>query len=209
MQNQVDNVQNKKSEPYCILPQLPYSFDALEPVISAKSLEFHYGKHHKGYVDKTNKLIKNTEFETKSLEEVIQSADGPLYNNAAQVWNHTFFWNCLTPASQGLNSGNLFESIEKAFGSFDEFKKQFTNKGVSLFGSGYVWLVANKQGELSIKTGKNAYNPLVDELIPLLTCDVWEHAYYLDYQNKRDEFLTNFWKIVNWDFVQSKFKLQH
>lgn len=209
MQKQTQFSDATTSHQYCSLPTLPFDVRALEPYISENTIEFHYGKHHKGYVDKLNKIIVGTEFESMSLEDVIRKSKGSIFNNAAQVWNHTFFWNCLTPSSRELSKGNLSSAIESSFGTFDNFKMQFTQKGINLFGSGYVWLVADRDQKLSIKTGKNAYNPLVDELTPLLTCDVWEHAYYLDYQNKRNEFLKNFWKIVNWEFVESRFESFH
>lgn len=190
---------------YYSLPPLPYAKDALEPTMSPKTLDVHYGKHHEGYVDKLNKLIAGTEFESQPIESVIRKASGPLYNNAAQAWNHTFFWNCLTPSSSEPKSGNLLKAIEAAFGSLTEFKTQFSKTGEDLFGSGYVWLVKNKKDELEIKSGSNAYNPMTEGLTPLFTVDVWEHAYYLDHLNLRKDYLQNIWKIANWDFVQARY----
>lgn len=201
----IQNSESKKvSEVYCQLPQLPFAPSALEPVISKETIEFHYGKHHKGYVDKLNKLIHGTPLENLSLEEVIKKSSGKLYDNAAQVWNHTFYWNCLTPKSVEPEAGELFKCIEHCFGSMSEFKLRFSKSGEDLFGSGYVWLVKDGS-ELKILNGNDAYNPIKDNLIPILTCDVWEHAYYIDYRNARKEYLTNLWKIVNWDFVESQF----
>lgn len=190
---------------YYSLPELPFSKNSLEPTMSAKTLDAHYGKHHKGYVDKLNKLIRGTEFESRPIDDVIKSATGPLYNNAAQAWNHTFFWNCLTPQSTEPTDGKVVKSITECFGSIAEFKTKFSKVGEELFGSGYVWLVINTKGALEIKPGSNAYNPMVDGLIPILTVDVWEHAYYLDHLNARNEYLSNIWKIVNWDFVAANF----
>lgn len=187
------------------LPPLPYSEDALEPVISREIMKFHYEKHHAGYVEKTNKLLQQSNLRGKSLEEIIQQSSGPLFNNAAQVWNHTFFWNCMKPGGSMLNSGELMESINNCFGSFDEFKTTFSKAGEDLFGSGWVWLFKDPSGVLKIEGRSNADTPVKDSLTTLLTLDVWEHAYYLDYKNERKKFIAKFWSIVNWDFVQSNF----
>ena len=183
------------------LPELPYAKDALAPHISAETIEYHYGKHHKAYVDNLNKLIPGTEFENMPLEDIIKKATGGVFNNAAQVWNHTFYWNCLSPKGSGAPTGALAQAIEKAFGSFDKFKEQFANAGMTRFGSGWAWLVKNADGSLTIESTGNADNPMKDGKKPLLTCDVWEHAYYIDYRNARAKYIEAFWNIVNWDFV--------
>lgn len=183
------------------LPELPYAKNALEPHMSAETLEFHYGKHHQTYVDNLNKLIAGTEFENLSLEDIIKRSSGGLFNNAAQVWNHTFFWNCLSPNGGGAPSGKLAEAIDKAFGSFDKFRERFTQTALTTFGSGWAWLVKNADGSLDIVSTSNAGTPMTDGRQALLTCDVWEHAYYIDYRNARAKFLENFWNIVNWEFV--------
>ena len=183
------------------LPDLPYARDALAPHISAETIEYHYGKHHKTYVDNINRLITGTEFEKMSLEEIIQKSSGGIFNNAAQVWNHTFYWNCLSPNGRGEPTGEIANAITKQFGSFTEFKEKFTNAAVTLFGSGWAWLVKNADGSLSIETMSNAGNPLKDGKRALLTCDVWEHAYYIDYRNARAKYMDSFWDLVNWEFV--------
>lgn len=187
------------------LPPLPYAMDALQPSISKETLEYHYGKHHKAYVDNLNKLVPGTEFENMSLEEIIMKSSGPIFNNAAQVWNHTFYWNCLTPKSAKEPSGKLADAIKKKFGSFDEFKKAFTEAGTKLFGSGWTWLAKDGNGELEIINESNAGLPMKSNKKALLTCDVWEHAYYIDYRNLRPKYIENFWNIVNWDFVAENF----
>ena len=183
------------------LPPLPYEMNALEPHISAETLEYHYGKHHQTYVTNLNKLIEGTEFENASLEDIIKKADGGIFNNAAQVWNHTFYWNCLSPNGGGDPSGALADAINQAFGSFDAFKEKFSTSAVTNFGSGWTWLVRNKDDGLEIVNTSNAGNPMVDGHTPLLTCDVWEHAYYIDYRNARPKYVEAFWNLVNWDFV--------
>jgi Fe-Mn family superoxide dismutase len=188
------------------LPELPYAKDALLPHISAETLEYHYGKHHKTYVDNINKLIQGTEFANSSLEDIIRKASGGVFNNGAQVWNHTFYWNCLSPKGGGEPSGALAAAITKAFGSFAQFKEKFTNSAVTLFGSGWAWLVKNNDGSLTIEAMSNAGNPLKDGKKPLLTCDVWEHAYYIDYRNARAKYVEAFWNLVNWKFVEGNFK---
>lgn len=184
-----------------VLPKLPYNLDALQPHISKETLEYHYGKHHQAYVNNLNNLIKNTEFENLSLEETIMKSSGGIFNNAAQVWNHTFYWNCLTPKSAGEPSGKLMDLIIKTFGSFDEFKKRFSQTAISTFGSGWAWLVKDKNGSLEIISTSNADLPMKHDKKALLTCDVWEHAYYIDYRNMRPTYVENFWNLVNWDFV--------
>lgn len=180
--------------------------EALEPHISKTTLEFHYGKHHAGYVNNLNKLIAGTPFEGKSLEEIIMNANGGIFNNAAQVWNHTFYWNCMTPNPvKDKPKGKLMEAIIRDFGSFDEFKTKFIDKCVTLFGSGWTWLVADKDGKLSIVQTGNAQNPLTEGLKPLLVCDVWEHAYYLDYQNLRANYVNEFWAIINWESIEKSY----
>jgi Fe-Mn family superoxide dismutase len=189
------------------LPALPYANDALEPHISAETIEFHYGKHHNTYVTKLNGLVPGTEFENLSLEEVIMKSSGGVFNNAAQIWNHTFYWNGLTPSSEAKEgpSGDLATAIDATFGSLDEFKAKFTDSAVNNFGSGWTWLVKNADGSIAIVNTSNAACPLTDGQTPLLTCDVWEHAYYIDYRNVRPKYLENFWAIVNWDFVEANF----
>ena len=183
------------------LPDLPYAKDALGPSISPETLEYHYGKHHKTYVDNLNKLIPGTELENMNLEEIVKKASGGIFNNAAQIWNHTFYWNCLSPKGGGEPSGAIADAITKNFGSFEQFKEKFTNAAVTLFGSGWAWLIKNPDGSLAIEATSNAGNPLKDGKQPLLTCDVWEHAYYIDYRNARAKYIEAFWKLVNWDFV--------
>ncbi|MFC1965749.1 superoxide dismutase [Chloroflexota bacterium] len=183
------------------LPELPYAKDALAPHISAETIEYHHGKHHKAYVDNINRLITGTEFVKMSLEEIIRKSSGGVFNNAAQVWNHTFYWNCLLPNGRGEPTGELANAITKQFGSFAQFKEKFTNAAVTLFGSGWAWLVKNADGSLSIETTSNAGNPLIDGKKALLTCDVWEHAYYIDYRNARAKYIDAFWNLVNWEFV--------
>jgi superoxide dismutase, Fe-Mn family len=187
------------------LPKLPYDQDALSPYISKETLEYHYGKHHKAYVDNLNKLIPGTEFEKLSLEEIIMKSSGPIFNNAAQVWNHTFYWHCMTPKSAEEPSGKLADAINKKFGSFEEFKKLFTESGTKLFGSGWTWLAKDARGELEIINESNAGLPMKSNKKALFTCDVWEHAYYIDYRNLRPKYLENFWKVANWDFVAKNF----
>jgi Fe-Mn family superoxide dismutase len=183
------------------LPPLPYAMDALEPHMSRETLEFHHGKHHKTYVDTLNKLIKGTEYENAPLEEIVRRADGKIFNNAAQTWNHTFFWNCMTPQSPGKPSGALAQAIDKSFGSFDEFKKKFGTEAADVFGTGWAWLVKRSDGSLAIEPMEDADTPIKSGGRALLTLDVWEHAYYIDYRNKRPDYIAAFWNIVNWDFA--------
>lgn len=187
------------------LPALPYEMDALQPHISKETLEYHYGKHHKAYVDNLNNLIPNTEYEDKTLEEIILTAGGPIFNNAAQVWNHTFYWHCLSPKGGAEPKGTLLAAIEKTFGSFAEFKSLFTKTALSTFGSGWAWLVKREDGALAIVSTSNAQTPMTSQQTALLTCDVWEHAYYIDYRNMRATYLEHFWNLVNWDFVAKNF----
>jgi Fe-Mn family superoxide dismutase len=188
------------------LPKLPYAMDALQPHISKETLEYHYGKHHQAYVNNLNNLTKDTEFAAMSLEDIIMKASGGMFNNAAQDWNHTFYWNSLTPNSSGEPGGKLADAIKKKFGSFDEFKKQFTQSATTLFGSGWTWLAKDAHGELEIMNTGNAGLPMKDGKTALLTCDVWEHAYYIDYRNVRANYVEHFWKIANWDFAAQNFE---
>ncbi|MDE5643551.1 MAG: superoxide dismutase [Muribaculaceae bacterium] len=187
-------------------PALPYANDALAPAISEETVNFHYGKHEKTYIDKLNELIKGTEFEDMDLEEVIRHAEGPLYNNASQAWNHIFYFFSFSPDGSREPRGRLREEIDKTFGSFDEFKKAFEDAGVGLFGSGWVWLSSDENGRIFITQGKNAESPITTGLRPLLCFDVWEHAYYLDYQNRRADALKALWNIVDWDVVESRYE---
>ena len=186
------------------LPPLPYEQDALEPHISQETLEYHYGKHHNTYVVKLNGLIEGTQDADKSLEEIVTSSSGGIFNNAAQIWNHTFYWNCLSPNGGGAPSGALASAIDSNFGSFDEFKAKFTDSAVNNFGSSWTWLVQNADGGLAIVNTSNAGTPLTDDgVTPLLTVDLWEHAYYIDYRNLRPKYMEAFWALVNWDFVEA------
>lgn len=186
------------------LPLLPYAMDALEPYISKKTLEFHYGKHHQAYVNNLNKLIVGTAFEEATLEDIIRKASGGIFNNGAQVWNHTFYWNCLKPGGGGEPAGQLADVINRDFGSFGAFKEKFTAAAATLFGSGWAWLVKTADGKLEITQESNAGNPLKTGATPLLTCDVWEHAYYLDKQNVRPDYIADFWKLVDWEAVAAR-----
>ena len=187
------------------LPPLPYAKDALAPHISAETLDYHYGKHHAAYVANLNKLIPGTEFENLSLEDIVKKASGGIFNNAAQIWNHTFYWNCLAPGGSEP-TGALADAVNKAFGSFAQFQEKFTATAVTTFGSGWAWLVINADSSLAIESTSNAATPLKDGKIALLTCDVWEHAYYIDYRNARAKYVESFWKIVNWKFAAENFK---
>jgi len=188
------------------LPDLPYPKNALEPHISEETLEYHYGKHHKTYVDKLNGMIEGTDDENKSLEEIIGNASGGLFNNAAQVWNHTFYWNCLSPEGGGEPTGALAEAISRDFGSFDNLKEKFNESAVGNFASGWTWLVQHTDGSLALLNTDDAETALTSDATPLLTCDVWEHAYYIDYRNARPKYLEAFWNLVNWDFVGDQMK---
>jgi len=182
------------------LPPLPYAMDALAPHISKETLEFHYGKHHQTYVTNLNNLIPGTEFESASLEDIKKSSGG-VFNNAAQVWNHTFYWNSLSPKGGGEPSGKLADAITKKWGSVAAFKEAFNKSAAGNFGSGWTWLVKKADGSLDIVNTSNAATPLTTSDVPLLTCDVWEHAYYIDYRNARPKYLETFWNLVNWDFA--------
>ncbi len=186
-------------------PQLPYSSDALEPIISKETINYHYGKHEKTYIDNLNRLIRGTKFEDMELEDVIRHADGTLFNNASQAWNHIFYFFSLSPDGGGKPTGDLAVAISNQFGSFEEFKKAFEEAGVKLFGSGWVWLSKDGNGKLFITQSENAGNPLTQGLVPILAFDVWEHAYYLDYQNRRADALNRLWNIVDWDVVGSRY----
>jgi Fe-Mn family superoxide dismutase len=187
------------------LPDLPYSLDALSPSISKETLEYHWGKHHRAYVTNLNNLVPGTEFEKMSLEDIIKKSSGGIFNNAAQVWNHTFYWHCMKPNGGGEPTGALLTAIEKTFGSFAQFKETFTKTALTTFGSGWAWLVKNSDGSLAIVSTSNAGNPITESKNPLLTCDVWEHAYYIDYRNLRPAYVDAFWALVNWDFVAQNF----
>ncbi len=187
------------------LPPLPYAQDALAPHISAETIQYHYGKHHQAYVNKLNDLVKGTEFENMTaLEDIIKKASGGIFNNAAQTWNHNFYWQCLTPQTNVLPKP-LENAITRTYGSIEKFKTAFVEKAIGNFGSGWTWLVKNTNGSLEIVNSSNANNPLTDNKKSLLVCDVWEHAYYIDYRNVRTNYLDNFWQIINWNFVNTNF----
>lgn len=186
------------------LPALPFARDALAPHISGETIDFHYGKHHKAYVDNLNKMIEGTELDALTLEEIVQKAEGAMFNNAAQAWNHTFYWNCLSPEGGGKPEGALAKAIDEGFGGFDAFQEQFNKTAAGTFGSGWAWLVQRTDGTLAIISTSNAATPLTGEDKALMTCDVWEHAYYIDYRNARPKYLEAFWKLVNWEFVAAQ-----
>ena len=187
------------------LPPLPYPRDALQPHISAETIDYHYGKHHQAYVTNLNNLIKSTEFENMSLEDIIKKSSGGIFNNAAQVWNHTFYWNCLKPNGGGEPTGALADAIKAKWGSVAAFKEEFTRTAVTTFGSGWAWLVKNADGSLALVSTGNAATPMTSGQKALLTCDVWEHAYYIDYRNLRPKYVEMFWNLVNWDFVAQNY----
>jgi len=188
------------------LPALPYAQDALAPHISAETLEYHYGKHHNTYVVKLNGLIEGTDFANKSLEEIVKSADGGVFNNAAQIWNHSFYWNCLSPNGGGAATGAVAAAIDASFGSFEKFAEAFTASAINNFGSSWTWLVKKADGTLAIVNTSNAATPLTDgSVTPILTVDLWEHAYYIDYRNARPSYMAAFWNLVNWEFVNTNF----
>ncbi|MDR5858682.1 superoxide dismutase [Fe] [Halomonas eurihalina] len=187
------------------LPALPYEKNALEPYISAETLEYHYGKHHQAYITRLNQLIEGTADAEKSLEEIITSSSGPLFNQAAQAWNHSFYWHCLSPKGKGKPSGVLAEAIEARYGSFENFKEAFNDKAMSNFGSGWTWLVKTDDGGVEIINSDDADCPIAHGRTPLLSVDVWEHAYYIDYRNARRKYLENIWKVLNWEFVAQNF----
>ena len=189
------------------LPQLPYALDALAPFLSAETLAFHYGKHHQTYITNLNNLIKGTEFESATLEEIVKKSSAGIFNNAAQIWNHTFYWLGFAPNAAGedrLPSGALADAIQAKWGSFEDFKKAFNQSAATNFGSGWTWLVKQADGSLSLVNTSNAATPLTSDAIPLLTCDVWEHAYYIDYRNSRPNYLESFWKLVDWNIVAQR-----
>jgi Fe-Mn family superoxide dismutase len=183
------------------LPALPYDLNALEPQISKETLEYHYGKHHAGYVKNLNGLVTGTEFENSGLDEIVKKADGGIFNNGAQVWNHTFYWNCMSPDGGGEPTGALLNAIKSDFGSFEAFKEQFSKAAATLFGSGWAWLVKSPAGRLEIVQESNAGNPLRSGKEPIMTCDVWEHAYYIDKRNLRPAYIEDFWKVVDWETI--------
>ncbi|WP_297460786.1 Fe-Mn family superoxide dismutase [Ferrovum sp.] len=183
------------------LMTLPFAMDALAPHISKETLEYHYGKHHRTYVNKLNELIKGTELEGLSLSDLVKKTTGPTFNNAAQVWNHNFYWYGLNPRGSDKPTGELAAAIDKNFGSFDQFAAQFKTAAATKFGAGWTWLVKTEDGKLAIRNSNDAENPLQWNQIPLLTCDVWEHAYYIDYRNERPRYIETFWALVDWDFV--------
>ncbi|MFI3265582.1 MAG: superoxide dismutase [Rikenellaceae bacterium] len=187
------------------LPKLPYSQDALEPNMSTETLQYHYGKHHAGYIANVNRLIEGTPFENLPLEQIVLEAEGTLFNNASQAWNHTLFFSSLSPNPQSLPQGSLMVAMEKKWGTYDEFRKEFDTAASSLFGSGWTWLVTDTHGHLSITALSNAINPMRDGLTPILVLDVWEHAYYIDYRNRRPDFITAFWKMVDWQVVGKRY----
>ncbi len=186
------------------LPPLPWARDALAPHISAETIDYHYGKHHQAYVTNLNKQIEGTPFESLALEDIIKKASGGMFNNAAQVWNHTFYWNCMKPAGGGEPSGRLGDAITKAFGGFAQFKEEFSKLRVGTFGSGWGWLVQRPDAGLALVSTSNAGTPITGADKPLLTCDVWEHAYYIDYRNARPKYLDAFWNVVNWEFAAAQ-----
>ena len=187
------------------LPELPYAKDALEPHISAETLEYHHGMHHASYVKKLNNKIDGTEYADMSLEDIVVKSSGGIFNNAAQVWNHSFYWNCMSPDGGGAPGGELATAIESVFGGIETFRDEFSDAAFSNFGSGWTWLVKNSDGSLDIVNTGNAGNPMTEGRQPLLTCDVWEHAYYLDHRNSRPSYLEAWWQIVNWDFVERNY----
>jgi len=187
------------------LPELPYAHNALEPIITAETIAYHYGKHHLTYVNNLNGLVEGTEFADADLDTIVKKSDGPIFNNAAQIWNHNFYFLSLTPNKGTQPSGSLAKAIDAAFGSFDEFKKQFGQAAITVFGSGWAWLVKDAEGKLSIVKESNAGNPMTRGLVPLLTFDVWEHAYYIDYQNRRADYVAAIWDLVNWDVVSARY----
>ena len=186
------------------LPVLPYEMNALEPFISKETLEYHYGKHHAGYVKNLNGLVPGSEFENSGLEEIIKRADGGIFNNGAQVWNHTFYWNCMSPDGGGEPTGSLLNALKSDFGSFVTFKEQFSKAAATLFGSGWAWLVKTPAGKLEIVQESNAGNPLRNGLKPIMTCDVWEHAYYIDKRNMRPAYIEDFWKVIDWNAIANR-----
>ncbi|MFA5047124.1 MAG: superoxide dismutase [Paludibacter sp.] len=187
------------------LPELPYAHNALDPIISEKTIDFHYGKHHQAYVNNLNGLIEGTEYENLDLSSIVKKSEGPIFNNAAQIWNHNFYFLSLTPGSGSVPGEKLAKAIDTAFGSLDAFKTEFNKASVSVFGSGWGWLVKDADGKLSIVKESNAGNPITRGLTPLITFDVWEHAYYLDYQNRRADYVAALWDLVDWNVVSARY----
>lgn len=202
----VAHVAVRKERRMITLPKLPYELDALVPHLSKETLEFHYGKHHQTYVNNVNNLTEGTKFSRMPLEEIVLSSEGGIFNNAAQAWNHNFYWESLSPGGGGEPEGRILKALQETFGSFEKFKEDFTKSATTLFGSGWCWLAQKKDGALMIKQTSNAGNPLTEQLRPILTCDVWEHAYYIDYRNARAKYVDAFWQIVNWDFAEKNLK---
>ena len=188
------------------LPPLPWARDALAPHISAETIDYHYGKHHQTYVTNINNQIKGTEFENADLVTIVKKSQGGMFNNAAQVWNHTFYWNCLSPKGGNEPTGKLADAIKKAFGDFAKFKEEFTKTAIGTFGSGWAWLVQRPDGSVGLVSTSNAQTPLTGTDVPLLTCDVWEHAYYIDYRNARPKYIEAFWNLANYDYASSQMK---
>ena len=188
------------------MPVLPYAQNALEPSMSSETLEYHYGKHLQTYVNNLNGLIQGTKYEDASLETIIKEVEGPIFNNAAQVWNHTHFFLSLSPKAKKTPEGKLAEAINRDFGSFEKFKEEFSAAAGSIFGSGWAWLACDGNGKLSITKESNAGNPMQHGLTPLMTCDVWEHAYYIDYRNRRPDFVKNFWEVLDWAVIEKRYK---
>ncbi|MGQ0751802.1 MAG: superoxide dismutase [Betaproteobacteria bacterium] len=188
------------------LPPLPYPMDGLQPHISKETLEYHYGKHHQTYVNTLNELIRGTEFERMSLEDIVRKSKGAIFNNAGQAWNHTFYWNCMAPKGGGKPVGKLAAAIERKFGSFEAFKKEFSKIAAGKFGSGWAWLVKQPDDSIAVEATSNAGTPLTTDKSPVLTCDVWEHAYYIDYRNQRPDYIAAFWNVVNWKFAAEQFE---
>ncbi len=184
-----------------VLPDLPYPMDALQPHLSRETLQYHYGKHHRAYVDKLNELVRDTPYAGLGLEQVVRQSSGEILNNAAQTWNHSFYWQCLAPEGPRHPAIHVANAVEASFGTFDAFKDRFTRAALATFGSGWVWLVKNRDGSVSVTITGNAGTPIREGGTPLLACDVWEHAYYIDYRNQRPDYLNAFWRVVNWDFV--------
>lgn len=187
------------------LPNLPYAYDELAPAISRKTIEYHYGKHEKAYIDNLNKLIEGTDYADMEIEDIIRTSEGALFNNASQAWNHIFYFFSFSPDSSGSPGGELRKAIDRDFGSFEQFKQEFVDAGIKLFGSGWVWLSRDQNGKLFITQAQNAGNPLTDGLTPLLAFDVWEHAYYLDFQNRRADALAALWEIIDWNIIESRY----
>ncbi len=207
MSQAIRSVKNIPAEGPHVLPPLPYEPDALAPYLTRSTLDLHYGRHHAGYVKKLNQLVQGTVFAQSSLEQIVRLApEGPIFNNAAQIWNHTFYWNCLGPHAKERPEGALAQAIDRAFGSFDGFRTEFAERANALFGSGWLWLIRNPDGSLTLEATANAGTPVRSGRVPVLVCDLWEHAYYLDYRNERARYVDAYWKIVNWDAVARHYR---